>query len=176
MRNLHGKQTTLRRLLLSASALTLSALVLTSCTLVPDDEPTSSATSNPSPSASEMTAEEEAALTQIYTHIGQSDPQIIDILSVGFTSSEQGQNMIIDVLFSDTDPITSETLTNILIAASEIAPEDTYQISVAAHPVSDPSSIRSLEEAAMGLPDWMNWQWTGWELHVYDVGSWSQGE
>ena len=147
MRKILGKSAKLRRLLLSASALTLSAVVLTSCTLVPDDEPSSSAITTPSPSSSGISPEEEAALAQIYTHIGQSDPEIVDILSVGFTSNEQGQNMIVDVLFNDNDPITSETLTNILIAASEIAPEDTYQISVAAHPVSEPASIRSLEDA-----------------------------
>lgn len=165
----------LRRLVFSIAAVSLSAAVLTSCTIVPDDSPEIATSSTPAPSPSVsgegISPEEEAALAQIYAHIGSSDPQIVDILSVGFTSSEQGQNMIIDVLFSDDDPITTETLVNILLAAEDMAPDDTYQISIAAHPVSEPSSLRSLEDAAAGLPASVNYEWTGWELHVYDVNA-----
>ncbi|MCR2812249.1 hypothetical protein NQ166_13950 [Microbacterium sp. zg.Y1090] len=130
----------------AATAAALLAATLVGCSILPGTAPGS-----PAPQGTDQ--EDDMSPTTVRSAVAESDPRVVDVPTVMVNPSGFASVMTIAVALSGDEPVSTDTVVRIAVAALENATTEVDQLTLIARPASDDSRILDLTQAAAGLPD-----------------------
>ena len=98
--------------------------------------------------------------------VAASDPRIADVLTVKVTQSGLARVMSIAVSITGDEPVSSETVRSIAVAALQNATSDIDDLKILARSASDTEVILDLSAAGEGLPEEVEWVWLSSSLQL----------
>lgn len=129
------------RIALAAAGAAVAMAALTGCTGTSDVLPSSSTTQEGT----------EVDLQSVYRAVVASDSRVEDPLGT-VSYSGTAQTLSLSVLVRGDEPVTTDTVTAILIAIRENTPAQIETVTVVARDADDEEKILSLSDAVAGLP------------------------
>lgn len=126
----------------AATALALGALgALSGCAATPDTAPTPTSTEG----------QQIVASPEISAAVQAADPRVQNVSTLE-SRSGAAHVVTVGVRFSGDEPISTETLTAVLVAVGENLPDDVDQVDLVARDDSEPSRLVDVSSAVAGLP------------------------
>jgi len=119
------------------------------------------------PTATHPDQEETTMSTVTVTDaVAASDPRVADVLTVKVTESGMARVMSIAVSISGDEPVSTETIVNIAVAALQNAKSDVDDLKILARSAADADVILDLSSAGEGLPPEVEWVWLSSSLQL----------
>ncbi|MCR2801441.1 MULTISPECIES: hypothetical protein [unclassified Microbacterium] len=110
--------------------------------------------------------QEETTMTTVTDAVAASDPRVADVLTVKVTESGMARVMSIAVSISGDEPVSTETVVNIAVAALQNAKSDIDDLKILARSAADTDVILDLSPAGEGLPADVEWVWLSSSLQL----------
>lgn len=126
----------------SVLAATLALTALTGCTTTSPTEPTTSASEG----------QQTVTYPEISDAVRAADPRVQNV-SVLESQSGAARVLTVGVRFGGDEPVTTETLTAVLVAIRENLPGDIDQVDLVARDNGEPSRLIDISDAVAGLPE-----------------------
>lgn len=116
----------------------------------------------PGPEGTPTTDQEENTMTPVTVRsaVAASDPRVTDVPTVKVDQSGMARVMTVAVVLSGDEPVTTDTVVNIAVAALENATSDVDYLTLVAWAADDDTRSLDLSAAADGLPDGVDYRWT----------------
>lgn len=127
-----------------AAAVVLAG-TLAGCSMLP------STPGSPAPQSTDQ--KDDMSPTTVRSAVAESDPRVVDVPTVMVNKSGFADVMTIAVTLSGDEPVSTETVVNIALAALENATSQVDQLTLIARAAGDDSRMLDLTPAAAGLPD-----------------------
>lgn len=110
--------------------------------------------------ASTTQGDQDMELQAIYDAVAASDPRVEDPLGT-VSSSGAAKTLSLSVLIVGDEPVSTETLTAVLVAARDSTSDDIETITLVAREAADEEKIVDLSSAIAGLPEGITALWDG---------------
>ena len=124
------------------------------------------ATAPPAPATPPDQEETTMTAVTVTDAVAASDPRIADVLTVKVTQSGLARVMSIAVSITGDEPVSSETVRSIAVAALQNATSDIDDLKILARSASDTEVILDLSAAGEGLPEEVEWVWLSSSLQL----------
>ncbi|GAA1650838.1 hypothetical protein [Microbacterium flavum] len=133
-------------------AAALIAIPLAACSASPPQDPAAT-TPAPTEGAQDM------PLQSVYDAVGAADPRVDRVSTVKLSQSGPTEMMTVVVRIPGDEPVSTETLENVLRAARDAAPAGVGGIELLARRSENPDQLIDLGPAIEGLPEGVVYVW-----------------